>query len=125
MFLAYERTPCFGRCPIFKLKVYQSGFAVYNGINFVDYIGTYHFTFEKSVLEELNEALEKARFLEMNDSYDNEQVMDLPSRIIEASFQGQRKKVIGRYILPQEFKELTQTIDKIFENVEWQAHSQN
>ncbi|MEM7162977.1 MAG: DUF6438 domain-containing protein [Bacteroidota bacterium] len=125
LFFAYERTPCFGRCPIFQLKVYQSGFAVYNGTNFVDYIGIYKYRFEQSTLNELKNALNSADFFAMQDVYDNEQVMDLPARIVEANFDGNKKKVMGRYNLPKEFKELTQTIDKIFENIEWKAHSEN
>ena len=35
--LLYSRTPCFGMCPVFELKVLKSGKAFYNGKNFTDF----------------------------------------------------------------------------------------
>ena len=125
LFFSYEKTPCFGRCPSFKLKIYNSGYSTYDGTNFVDYIGFYKTNFDQTFLDRISLTLDSAGFYDMYDQYDNSNVMDLPSTIIEAKINGVNKKVIGRYNLPQEFKELRKNLDNIFENVEWEAHSKN
>jgi len=125
LYFSYQKTPCFGRCPTFELKVYQSGFATYNGTNFVDFIGFYKYSFDQETLDSVKSALHESDFFKMKDSYDNEHVTDLPAKIIGANIDGISKTVTGRYNLPDEFKELYKTLDKIFENVEWQPHSEN
>jgi len=125
LYLSYEKTPCFGRCPTFQLKVYQSGFATYNGTNFVDFIGYYKYKFNQETLDKIKMALHESDYFNMKDSYDNEHVTDLPAKIIGANMDGVSKTVVGRYNLPTEFKELYKKLDNIFENVEWQPHSEN
>lgn len=125
LYFSYQRTPCFGRCPIFKLKVFNSGFATYDGTNFVDYIGLYKAQISQKTLDELEDALKEANFFWLDDSYDNENVTDLPSRIIEVNLNGKYKKVVGRYQFPEELKELFKKLDKLFENIEWEPHSEN
>src|SRR5690554_8070209 len=41
LIISFEKTPCFGRCPVYKIKVFESGFAIYEGINFAEKMGTY------------------------------------------------------------------------------------
>lgn len=125
LYFSYQKTPCFGRCPTFELKVYQSGFATYNGTNFVDFIGFYKYNFDQETMDSIKAALHESDFFNMKDSYDNEHVSDLPAKIIGANIDGLSKKVTGRYGLPDEFKELYKALDKIFENVEWTPHSGN
>ncbi|RKX65008.1 MAG: hypothetical protein DRP41_03740 [Thermodesulfobacteriota bacterium] len=35
-YITLERTPCFGCCPVYKIKVYSSGLVEWEGIDFVD-----------------------------------------------------------------------------------------
>ena len=125
LYFSYKRTPCFGRCPIFKLKIYNSGYATYDGTNFVDYIGLYKASISKGTLDSLESALKEANFFWLEDAYDNENVTDLPSRIVEVNLNGKHKKVIGRYQFPEELKQLYIKLDKLFEHIEWEPHSEN
>ncbi|MEL6275797.1 MAG: DUF6438 domain-containing protein, partial [Bacteroidota bacterium] len=37
----YEQGVCFGRCPVFKVSLYQNGLVVYEGERFTDRLGTW------------------------------------------------------------------------------------
>ena len=36
-----ERTPCFGKCPTYKISIYQSGYVIYEGKQHVKNIGLF------------------------------------------------------------------------------------
>lgn len=38
----YQQGPCFGRCPIYKLSIYQNGLLLYEGERFTDKEGTWY-----------------------------------------------------------------------------------
>src|SRR5689334_10106440 len=39
--ITFERTPCFGTCPVFKVSVSGSGAVRFDGVGNVDSVGTY------------------------------------------------------------------------------------
>ena len=41
LFFSIERTPCFGACRAYSIKIYRSGFATYEGRMNVDLMGTH------------------------------------------------------------------------------------
>lgn len=125
LFFSYERTPCFGRCAIFKLKIYDSGRASYDGTNFVDNIGFFKSQLSIETLGEIESYLKEANFFWLEDTYDNKNVTDLPSRIIEVNKNGKYKKVIARYQFPEELKQLFIKLDNLFETIDWEPHSEN
>lgn len=125
LFFYYEKTPCFGRCPIFKLTIYHSGFATYDGINFVDNIGFHKAKLKFEQMGKIRDLLNGINFFSLDDTYDNEHVMDIPARIIEARYDGKKKRILARYQAPQELRDVFNEIDKLFENTEWEPYSSN
>ena len=106
LFCRYERTPCFGRCPVFELKIYRSGYAVYEGKNFVDLIGFYHTTFTATSLQKINDTAEAIKYFSLKDSYDNPYVTDLPTITTEIHTEKHNKSVAARYQSPAELQTL-------------------
>jgi hypothetical protein len=39
--MEFSKTPCYGQCPVYEVKVYESGFAIWEGKNFTDRMGTF------------------------------------------------------------------------------------
>jgi hypothetical protein len=56
----------------------------------------------------------------LKDSYDDENVMDLPTATIDVYMGGTRKKVVGRYETPNEFREFETYLDSIASLPVWQ-----
>lgn len=82
--LSLERTPCFGRCPVYEIKIYANGLLLYQGKRNVADTGCHYRKISKQELASLKEAFCNAGFFEMADSYpENERApVDLPSCII-------------------------------------------
>jgi hypothetical protein len=118
----YEKTPCFGMCPIFKFTLFSDGNATYVGKNNVNLIGTYHTKLDATALQKLNNAAQKTGYFSMQENYDNPQVTDLPSVITEISNGTELKKVRSRRGAPSELKTVHGVFDEIIASAIWEKN---
>lgn len=118
----YEKTPCFGMCPIFKFTLYSDGSATYVGKNNVNLIGSYHTKLDATALQKLNNVAQKTGYFAMQDNYDNPQVTDLPSVITEISNGTDLKKVRNRRGGPSELKTVYSVFDDIIASAQWEKN---
>jgi len=121
LLISYERSPCFGRCPVFKIKVYESGFTTYQGVNFVEYMGYFYTRIDAEKLQQIHAAITRSDFFNLEDRYDNEKITDLPSRIYQVDAMGMNKRIIARYEAPEALNTLGQEMEAIFKGIPWTA----
>lgn len=115
----YERTACFGQCPIFKLTVYKGGYSVYEGKNFVDRIGSYQSNGEKTSLQKIQQAAESIQYFGLDSLYDNPYMTDVPSRIVIIKNNDVKKKVVARVKAPKSLEALYQAFDVYIDEQKW------
>lgn len=118
LFLSFERTPCFGTCKAYRINIYKSGHATYDGRSNVELLGPHTGRVSGGVIEELVAQVEGSGFFAMQDKYDAE-VTDLPSTIIRVVANGKDKKVIGRVGQPAAFKNLAAQLEERLLAVDW------
>lgn len=112
-FASIERTACFGLCPTYTMTIYADGFVEYNGIRAVDKIGAYTRTISQERMDSIVTCAKEIGFMEMEDSYDDEMVMDLPSATTTVVIEGEKKSVMRRYDFPKRIL----TLEKLFDNI--------
>jgi hypothetical protein len=115
----YERTPCYGQCPIFKLTIYTDGKAVYEGRNWVDMIGTFRTVVSKEQTDRLMAAAKEIDYFSLKEEYNNEMVTDLPSVVTQISNDGVLKRVRNRRGGPSSLKTLYNVFDAIVAESFW------
>lgn len=125
VFATYERTPCFGMCPIFKLTIYTDGSAEYVGKNFVNLIGEYQTSVSKAQMARIVLVADGIKYFSMKDEYNNEKVTDLPSVITEIRGIHGLKRVRNRQGGPSELKQLYSVFDEIVRDGFWVAKQKN
>ncbi len=116
----FERRPCFGRCPVYKIMIFESGYTTYQGVNFVDYMGYYYSRIPQAEVASIYAKIAEVDFFSLEDKYDNENITDLPSMIFRANAMGQDKRIIARYEVPDALIDLGKEIDAMFAETEWQ-----
>jgi len=121
LYMSYERTPCFGRCPIFKIRLYKSGYVTYEGINFVDNMGYYDAKATDKQVKLIRDQIAESGYADWENSYDNNMISDLPAQVYSVEVDGQQKRVVARYNVPAEVKELGLFIENVFKSTEWSA----
>lgn len=111
----YERTHCFGTCPVFRFSASQDGACEYEGINFVDRIGKHQGTIDPQKVKAIETLATSMNYFSLDSIYDDEFLMDLPAVI--TIIRG--KTVINRFRGPK-LNDLYASLDSLIEEVEWE-----
>jgi hypothetical protein len=115
----YERTACYGQCPIFKFYVLKTGKAVYIGRNNVNRIGTYHTNLDTTSLQKIDKAAESIGYFSFESVYDDPNKMDVPSKITVLPTKDGSKKVMNRVKGPKSLETLYTAFDEVIESAQW------
>jgi hypothetical protein len=113
-----EKTLCSGKCPTFSVKIATNGLVIYEGKENVDKIGIYKSKLSKDQLNELTDKFNKANFFSFKNSYKSS-MMDLPTKFITYSKNGQKKRIKAYDNIPKEISYLIKQVDKLIESLEW------
>lgn len=120
LMVSIERTPCFGACPIYKLEVFKSGYALYNARNFTPVKGLYYAYVE---IEKITSVIKRAKetgYLQMNDEYRNPRIVDFPSTITSVCIDGTRKRIFSMHEEPpRQLIDFENYIDSLFVDTRW------
>lgn len=119
LFASLERGVCFGKCPVFNLKIYQSGYAVYEGKSNTEMIGIYETRFTKAQLNELTDVAKRINYMSLNDVYDNPGVTDLPSHTSSIVIDGKRKQVTRRHGYPETIVVFEKQMESMVAEATW------
>lgn len=120
LFARIQRTACFGRCPIYTLSVYESGYVDYVGEKWVEREGHFKAKVEKGKLDQLMEKAKAVNYFEFNHKYDSKYVTDLPSTITTVKGENGFHIVVNRYEAPEAHTRFAQEFDALFKGLEWQ-----
>ena len=122
LFLSFERTPCFGTCKAYRIEVYRSGSATYDGRSNMEKQGKHATRIDEGTMRLILARAEALGFFHMKDVYDGE-VTDLPSTHMRIQANGRNKKVIGRVGQPAEFKQLAAYVEELLLPLPWKPVS--
>lgn len=120
LFMTFERTPCFGKCPAFRVMLYRSGYATYEGTQFSEHMGMHSGFMTVDEMDEILEEAERIDFFSLEETYDA-QVTDLPSMIIEIKTTAKSHKTRARVGTPAALKEFGKYLDNKVNAVVWTA----
>lgn len=116
--ISMERTPCFGQCKAYRINVYRSGYATFEGRSNVELEGMHHARIGRDTLEVILKEAETLGFFELLDKYDSN-VTDLPSSILRVVGGGRDKRVVARVGTPANFKVLFEKAEGLLFPVAW------
>jgi len=122
LFASIKRTPCYGRCPIYEAKIYNSGFVIYEGKRFVDKEGIFIARFSSDQLLEISQRAIELHFFKLNDEYDSP-VTDFPTTYTLINNGKIAKLVKNRVGGPDNLKELESFLDEMLNAVSWTKKS--
>ncbi|HEY2434552.1 MAG TPA: DUF6438 domain-containing protein [Vicinamibacterales bacterium] len=110
--ITLERTPCFGRCPVYTVTIADDGRVTYDGRQFVRVDGAHEWRIDRAAVRALAAEIEKAGFFEMKDEY-TALITDHPTTYTEVAI-GNRHKRIKDYVSgPAALKEIEKRIDDV------------
>ena len=111
-----ERTPCYGKCPTYKVEIYANGIVNYEGIRFVDMVGTYVGLLDESDIEGITDKALELGYFEFEDTYpvNTQPPQDLPQTISMINAAGKTQRVVNKnYEAPEKLIELENYVDAV------------
>ncbi len=120
--ITMERTMCYGRCPVYKLVIYQNGRVEYHGERFVQEKGYRSDILTKNNLQHLIKEFHKAKLSSMQDGYVEQGRTDMPSVILSFTDKKITKKIIhylGDEKAPLELLTLEHEVDTTVNSQQW------
>ena len=109
-----RKTMCYGECPAYTVKIFNSGKVIYKGEKFVPLEGVKEFSLNDEDLKLIKESIEKTNLFSLKDKYYKE-LTDRPTTYITYYQNDQTKEIFDYYGAPQKLKEMEQLIeDTIF-----------
>ena len=117
LFASIHRTACYGRCPSYKVEIYESGYAIYEGFKFVEKEGKYTAQLPANDLAYLMDKAKEIGYFQLNDKYDSN-VTDLP--VCTTSMKDDvRKTIYNRHQGPKELNAFQDLFDQLLDNQTW------
>ena len=114
-----EKTKCYRKCPAYTAKFFQSNVVkLYPKENFV-VTKKSEGKLKKGRLEELLKEANRINFWQLNDEYDNENLMDAPSTFITVNDKKQSKKIRVRANAPKNLIRFIQQVEKELKTLNW------
>ncbi len=125
LFASIERTPCFGRCPTYRISIYKSGYVVYEAIQWVADTGIFYTFITQKQLGDITAMAEKVGFAEMKDSYHDPNIVDVPSTFTALRIKGKIKKIDNTFgDPPRELIDFEKYLDGLFTETKWKRIKQ-
>ncbi|MBS1783554.1 MAG: hypothetical protein JSS78_10845 [Bacteroidetes bacterium] len=126
------RTPCFGKCPNYKLEIYRNGLVRYTGIMFTD-TGIYEKNIGEAAAEKVLRSFEKKRVDTLKKDYDV-LISDLPGINFIFNYGKTTQNVRNAQFGPLYLRELADQFDLLINkrngetpkmNADWQMISRS
>lgn len=121
--ISFDKTPCFGRCPTYKVKVYDSGFATYEGLNFSERMGLYSTRFTPAQIDKVYQTALEIGYFDLKSEYNDPLVTDLPSTISRIHYKGQDHRIMARMNVPEKLKIFHENLAVTLLEKDWKPYS--
>ena len=112
VFITMERTPCFGKCPSYKITIFNTGNVIYEGFKFATKEGKYTKKLTQNQLSEIQSQINIEGIFDLENKYDSP-ITDVPSTILYIIYNGKKKKILDRYGAPDKLKRFEKLIDAL------------
>ena len=113
LLLSWERGSCYGRCPVYNVKIYKSGYGEYESVRWTNFEnGLYSFNLTQSELNNMMQGAEDINFYDLDSFYDSD-VSDLPSYFVYVNNGDKVKGIRDRRLGPMELKTYVSSLDSL------------
>jgi len=120
----FEKTACFGSCPIYTLTFYTNGIVEMDGKRFVDKLGIHELALTKSEYKSVVKSLEDLDFCNLQPIY-GQGIADLPSTVITYQCNGDSKTVKAVMNYPESILLFAMNIEGLTKRPNWVSKGPN
>ena len=119
----YQRTPCYGKCPVFRVVWYSDGSVMYIGSAYVDKRGYYRAAPGRTAIGALLESVAELGFFDLADQYppNGPFPTEFPNIIISLQQGDFEKKVVHNHLAPPNLLQIETLLEEWLDRQSWEA----
>lgn len=118
-----KRTPCYGKCPVFTIELYNNGLVKYNGVAFVEKKGAFTAKASQEFIKQIQDKALSIKYLSFENKYPIAPVAiaDLPITTTYIRIGDAGKQIIDNFDAPRELIDFENWLEQEFEKLVWKA----
>jgi type IV secretory pathway VirB10-like protein len=116
-----KKTPCFGKCPVFEVKIQEDGSALWVGTKNVERIGTFSAQISKETLEEIMKEAEKIQYFSFSETYptNGKKIADFPMTISSINSANGARRIENNFDAPIALQAFEQYLFEKMDKLDW------
>ncbi len=121
LLLSLQKTDCPGFCPVFELRLFSDGRALYRGTKDVAMIGKFESRLSTEQLTEIISAAERADFFALAPKYpiNGKTIRELPTTITSINQLSKAHAVTNSFDSPKRLRSFENYVIRFFEGLNW------
>ncbi len=117
----YQKTACFGKCPVYQVKFFSDGKVTWYGQNNVERMGSYESRADEKMLADIRYHAHEANYWDFASRYPTDQkIADLPSTVTFIRTGDMEKTVVNTYQGPAELEAFQTYLEGVISSLKWQ-----
>jgi len=120
LFSSIKREYCYGNCPVYELRIFKNGDAIYHGIGNVELQGWYYSKLDNTDLDKLREKAREINYIDLDSTYYHPQGVDAPYTTTSILINKTFKKVRRQLKYPPKLLSFERVFDEIIESTNWE-----
>lgn len=120
--LSFEKTDCPGFCPVFEIRLFSDGRALYRGTKDVELIGKFESRLTSNQLSMIIEEAERIDFYNMAKQYplNGKVIQELPTTVTSINQLSKAHSITNRFDSPRNLRSFEQYLIQFFDGLNWQ-----
>lgn len=117
-----DRTPCYGKCPVFTIELYDDGNVKYNGVAFVDKKGLFTAQVPPEFIKRIQSKALSIKYLSFENKYPIAPVViaDLPITTTFIRIGTKDKQISDNFDAPRDLIDFENWLVHQFDKLDWQ-----
>jgi hypothetical protein len=118
-----NRTPCYGKCPVFTIELYNNGLVKYNGVAFVEKKGSFTAKANQEFMKQIQDKALSIKYLSLENKYPIAPITiaDLPITTTYIRIGDAGKQIIDNFDAPRELIDFENWLEQEFDKLVWKA----
>lgn len=118
--LRYQKTSCYGRCPVYVFQLFSNGDCVLDAKQFYKVEGLHIARLTTQQLDEFSARLKAIDFFRLKDEYNDPKIADVPAILLKVHQNGKTKQVKSVYNVPRKLIEFQMQVEELIDGLNWQ-----
>lgn len=120
--VGYQKTACFGKCPVYQVKFYSDGKVTWFGQHNVERLGWHEAKATDALLKEIRDKAHAVNYWDFAGVYpEGQRVADLPSTVTYIRTGDMEKSVVNTYQGPAELEAFEQYLESVINKLDWRT----